>query len=345
MKRFSQLFLIFTVALLLIWQIPWWYNFFAARPAKIPFALYSTVAGEFLSFEQMQDKKSSLRDRSGRIYTQEQADTLLPFFYMRQLIADERFPDKIKGITVTPRDVQNSNFSFRIAPSDLNAPKIGLYPLLESMSGRVELSMPDDVFRITPRGIEFVRVESNTIDTEKSMEFTRAMNSKGFAFPAREISGNPTTRKEYDEGYLLLDAEGKLFHLKQMRGRPYVRPIPLPEGFVALRIFLTEFKSRGTLGFVTDIRGKFHVIDRKNYTVRETGIPAYRPGSESLSIIGNMFDWTVCIRKPEAVAYYALDAEDYSLVDSIRFPLRSIALPGLSFTSTSDKYVRPRLSR
>ena len=56
------------------------------------------------------------------------------------------------------------------------------------------------------------------------------MTKKDFRFPAIEIAGNPTVKKEYDEGYLLLDADRRLFHLKQVKGRPYVRAITLPEG-------------------------------------------------------------------------------------------------------------------
>ena len=50
-------------------------------------------------------------------------------------MSDERFPDTINGIAVTPKIVQTENFNFRSVPTDINAPSIGLYPLLESMSG------------------------------------------------------------------------------------------------------------------------------------------------------------------------------------------------------------------
>ena len=49
MKRFSQIFLYITIALLIIWQLPWCYSFFAAKPSKIPFSMYSSVLGDFLS--------------------------------------------------------------------------------------------------------------------------------------------------------------------------------------------------------------------------------------------------------------------------------------------------------
>lgn len=168
------------------------------------------------------------------------------------------------------------------------------------------------------------------------------MVKKGFKFPARRLAGNPTTRKEYDEGYLILDNEGRLFHLKQTKGRPYVRAISLPEGLNAKYLFITEFKDRKTLGFLTDMDNNFYVLNNKTYDVIKTGVPSFNPEEDALSIFGNMFDWTVCVKTADADEYYALDADDYSLIKSISFPRKSNSIPGLRFTSSQDKYVKPR---
>ncbi len=37
MKRFSIIFLCITLVLLLLWQLPWCYTFFAAKPSRTPF--------------------------------------------------------------------------------------------------------------------------------------------------------------------------------------------------------------------------------------------------------------------------------------------------------------------
>lgn len=343
MKRFSQVFLYLTIALLLLWQLPWCYSFFAAKPSRTPFSIYSPILGDFLSMGTEEGKGMVRRDQSGNVYTQEQTDSLLPFFYMRQLMADERFPDSINGVAITPREVQLTNFSFRSSASDINASKIALYPLLESMSGRVDLTMPDDVFRITPKGIEFIKMKTNVVNADKSRQFTEAMVKKGFKFPARRLAGNPTTRKEYDEGYLILDNEGKLFHLKQTKGRPYVRAIPLPDGVKPKYLFITEFKSRKTLGFLTDADNNFYVLNNKTYDLVKSGIPSFDPEQDALSIYGNMFDWTVCIKTDDADAYYALDADDYSLIKSLSYPTKSSGMQLLHFTSSKDKYVKPRM--
>ena len=205
MRRFSTILLYVTIAFLLLWQLPWCYNFFVVKPEKTPFTLYSFVIGDFAQMGQEEGKGSVRRDLAGNIYSEAAFDSILPMFYFRQLMSDERFPDTIKGIAVTPKMVQTENFNFRSVPSDINAPSIGLYPLMESMSGRVDLKMPDDVFRITSKGIEFIDMASNSVKEDKSLQFTEAMTKKEFRFPATEIVGNPTVKKEYDEGYLLLD--------------------------------------------------------------------------------------------------------------------------------------------
>lgn len=342
MKKFSRIFLILTVVLLLSWQIPQWYSFFAAQPAKTPFTLYSCICGDFIGIVPNGDRGVVRRDRAGHVYTQEQADSLLPFFNMRQLVADNRFPDSICGVAVTPHDVQRTSFSFRSSPSDINAPSTGLYPLLESLSGRVDLTMPDDVFRITCSGIEFVTTADNSTDRQKSRRFTEAMEKKGFRFPASRIAGNPTTRKEYDNGYLMLDADGRLFHIRQNAGRPYVRAIELPQGVRIRHPFLTEFRDRRILGLLSADDGSLLVL-RDTYEILPTALPAIDPERDGFSIFGNMLDWTVCVKSDRSDAYYALRADDYSMIDSVVYAVDRRPAPGLRFTSPNDKFVRPRV--
>lgn len=345
MIRTCRIYFICLIVLLLLWQIPSIYNFFAVKPAEFPFTLYSSVVGKFAMLQHSEDKKVTYKDHTGAEYTEEQFDSILPTFYYRQLVTDDRFPDSICGKAVTPRDIQLSNFNMRISPLDLNIPRIGVQQLLESMSGRVELELPDDVFRITDSGIEFVKMATNTLDAQKSERFTQMMKSKGFTFPAYRMSGNPTNRKEYDEGYVMLDADRKLFHVKQTVGRPYVRAIEIPEGLVAEHIFITEFPSRKWLCFMTDTKGGFWVVERDTYTVRRTEIPGFNPEKESMLIIGNMFDWTVKVNRSGKECYYALNANDYTLIDSLSYSTVNAGIPGLKFTTTKDKFVKPRFCK
>ena len=120
MKRFSTLLLYVTIAFLLLWQLPWCYNFFVVKPEKTPFTLYSFVIGDFALMGRKREKEPYVA--AGNIYSEAAFDSILPMFYFRQLMSDERFPDTINGIAVTPKIVQTENFNFRSVPTDINAP-------------------------------------------------------------------------------------------------------------------------------------------------------------------------------------------------------------------------------
>lgn len=345
MKRFSQLLLSVTILFLLLWQLPWCYNFFASSSDRTPFTIYSTLVGDFVQTLHNQNGKGAVRrDLSGKVYTESEFDSILPMFYVRQLVVDERFPDTICGVSVNPRLVQMANFTFRSTPSEINSVKIGLYPLMESLSGRVDLKMPNDVFRITSEGLEFIDIQSNLINQSKSLLFTEALKRKGFLFPAIEIAGNPTVRKDYDEGYLLLDSRKQLFHLKRMRGRPFVRQIELPQDLVLKHLFITEFKNRRTLAFMTDVKNQFYVLKAKSYEVEPTGISSFNPETDDLMIFGDLFNWTVKIAHLNMETFYALKASDYSLVKCYKREVYSHYMPGIHFSSFLDNDIFPRIN-
>lgn len=342
MTRFSKIFLFFTVVMLLIWQLPWCYAFLLVKPAKTPFTMYSSVLGDFIVSEMDNNKQMQRHDTKGNNYTQQQVDSLLPALYVRQLTADERFPDTICGRAVSPKDIQMTNFTFRSIPSAINMPQTGISFLMESMSKRVDLKMPEDAFRFTDKGIEFINMETNSINEEKSKLFTDMLVAKGFSFPAHFSSGNPTTRKDYDEGYLLVDADRKLFHFKCTKGRPYVKALKTPEGAMPDYVFITEFRSHKTLGYMTDTNHNFYVIEGDG-SIQKTAIPAFDPTKDELTIFGNMFDWTVKLTTGNDDIYYALNADDYSLIAEYDYKGVHNSIPGLSFTSRKDKFVKPRL--
>ena len=342
MIRLSKILLFFTATVLLAWILPWACDFLIGAKPRTPFTLYSTVSGEFVSL-QSGDRGIEYRDATGRTFTEREFDSLLPFFYYRQLIADNRFPDTIRGTAVTPRMAQTQTFMFRSSPREVNATRPGIYPMLESMSGRVDLETPTDVFRIDRQGITFIDCATNSVMADKSSAFTGMLRKKGFTFPARIIAGNPTTRKEYDEGYVLLDADRRMFHLKMVQGRPYVRAIALPEGVRPEHLFITEYHSRRTLALLTDDRSRLYAVCMPGYEVRRVEGVSYDPERESISIIGTLLHWTVCVEGDSAERCYAVAADNLALLDTLSHPLSGRHLPGLAFTSSQDNYVRPRL--
>ena len=351
MTRYGKIFLYFLAIVALAWILPWLYSFATPHIQSAPFTLLSEVNDQFLSNAPSGDKGLTMIDQDGKTYTKSEIDSMLPTLYFRQLIADSRMPDSLRGLPMTPKDIQTGNFMFRSSPSDINNRPVGLYPLLESMSGRVDLEMPSDVFRITDRGIEFIDMATNTVNKEKSRLFTEAMEKKGFAFPAVEINGNPTTRKEYDNGYLLIDSTGKVFRLMMVKGRPFVRETGIDPALRMRHAFVTEFRSKRYFGFLTDGNHNLYALD-KDYNLVKLPVERFDPETESLMIIANMFNWTIRIDGDSEVRWYGIDSDDHSLIRDRQMEFapgsaRKIAeyiFPfSLSFTSYNDKYTYLRL--
>ena len=310
--------IILLAALLLAWLLPWCYAFVFASPSWSPFTLYSCVTHGFASVDFDRENNVAGRDLQGNTYTQQQFDSILPTFYYRQLAAEGRFPSEIEGVAVESRDVERTNFMFRTSPGEINRRRPTVYQLLESMPDRIDLEPATDVFRITGEGIEFVDMETNTIDQKKSAAFTKVLRDKGFSFPARVVSGNPSTRKRYDNGYLLVDDALRVYHMKQVRGRPFVRRTDVADSLQIGQIFVTEFADRKSLGFLVDSEKRFYTLGAEDYKLHEIPVGKFGPTRENMMIIGDMFYWTVTIQGAESKRYVAVNARDYSLADEYR---------------------------
>lgn len=351
MIRFNKIVLFITTALLLAWLLPWGYHFITAEPQRTPFTLYSSVIDQF-AMTGMDENGLNYRDKAGNIYTERQFDSILPMFYYRQLIADERFPTQLKGVELNPKLVQQENFIFRHAPANVNVTKPALYPLLESMSGKVDLKMPDDVFRLGNR-IEFIDMETNRVNGEKSLLFNEALLKKGVKFPIRSIYGNPTTRKEYDEGYFLVDDAWQVFHFKQVKGRPFVRNTGITPDLKVNYFFPTEFRNRKFFGLLTDQQNNLYILKTKTYELQKLPITGFDPERYSMTIIGDLFNWTVQVGEDNKTAIYAIDAMSYELADTLNYPVQESVLSDFSrylfpfeitLTSYDDLWVYPRIA-
>ncbi|MGL5682966.1 MAG: DUF4857 domain-containing protein [Marinifilaceae bacterium] len=335
----------------LSWALPATYSFFADAPVSRQFIIYSPI-GELFTRVDNSTGKNRYMGPDNREFTEKEYDALHPTIFTNQLVADDRFPTHIMGREVTAREVKQNSFFMRHQARDINKTAVQLYPLLESRSKRVNLEMPGDLFRVSGRGIEFIDMESNTVNREKSELFQAVFEQKGFHFPARSVWGNPTTRKEYDEGYLIVDNEGALFHLKQVVGQPYLKPVSLPVGMVPDIAFVTEHPSKRTLAFVIDTEGHFYRLMADAATWQRIEGWQVDPRKEGFALYGNPFVWTVVHSKGKATDYYAVNDADFTIVDKTEVaiaPTWRDKLPEwlfpyrLSFTSGLDHWVTPRI--
>ena len=154
-------------------------------------------------------------DYSAAGLTAAERDSLVPQLYYRQLSAHEKLPDSINGKEMSMHSLRTHEAFFNSSLRDLLKRTSGIRLMMESLPERVDLEDPKEAFRTTADGIEFIDIATNKVNANRSARFTKAMKARGFQFPGKEFSANVTSRKQYDEGYMMIDSEGKAFHVKQ----------------------------------------------------------------------------------------------------------------------------------
>ncbi len=330
MVKFAKIYLWILVAAVCLWQLPSWWNFLTADASSTPFVLYSALADDFV-IKKTVDGKSVCELSDGSRIARKEYDSLLPDYFCRQLASENRLPDTILGRAVSLKYLNDENLSMRIKPEQIFGPQIPLYQLMESQSGRVDLEMPDDVFRMTETGIEFVRKIDNTIDEEKSQMFTQAFDSAYFNFPALEIASNLSEKKKYDNGFLLVDARNRIFNMKMAKGKPVIEKIELPHGIVPRHCFVTEFAGRHTLGLFFDKDNYLYAITLPAKETKKVDIPPLNLEDDEVLIMGNIFSWTIRVKNDKQIAWYAVDSQDFKLKKTYAVDQEDSSVKGLTF--------------
>ena len=345
MKTAGKIFIWVSAALLAVWLIPWLCGIIVAKPVSSPFTLYSFIAEDFLTMDREEGKDLLFTDRKGNVY----GDEALPLFYHSVLHSRGAFPDSIGGRAVTRDEVKLHNYNLSEKPANVDRIAAKAYLLMESVPVRLELQDPAYGMVFRKDGLHVYVLEDNSPDSEKSAAFTRALTDAGFVFPASLASGNPTHRKEFDEGYLLTDAEGRLYQLKMVDGQPEVRHFPAADALALTYISIVEVSDHSVLGYLSDTDGRLAVL-RPDGTVLPTEV-VWNPRKEQLFVVGDMFNHTVKVSDRSADRFYALRSDDFSLIDTMEraYPDPPVNfsrwfLPcRLSFVSGTDGYVRPRV--
>ena len=332
---------------LLSWIIPSLVELSLDSSSRYPFTYYSSVVNQFCYFDQEDDNVRG-RDMSGRTYTDAEFDRVLPMFYYRQLAMENALPDSIQGVPVDLHTIARNNFFFWYKPKDKNTPVIALYPMFESCSGKVDLENPSDMFRLK-ENIEFIDMATNRVDEQKSARFQQALEKAGFAFPAQWVAGIPTSQKSYDEGYFALNSEGHLFHVKMTNGKPFVKDTKVRDISCMLPM---EIENRSLYGFLFDTHHTLYYLSTDGYRLVKV-LDDVDPDKDRVSIMANMFYWTVAKTTSDGEHTYALESRSMQRVDSLFRPAPESAwdktLPYLfpftvTFQDSTNSYIYPRVS-
>lgn len=303
--------MVFVAVLTLAIFLPWLYWTAFEKPVRKPFVQYSCINHQFM-IQRIGEKK--WEDASGKQYSREEYEQMLPLMFLKQLLASGTMPDSINGTALEMRLISRDKSFFRLNASEADAPAPRLYPLFESRSGRAQLELPEDFFRITWR-VDFIDAATNQIQEEKSQMFSAALFQKGFAFPAKLISGLPTQRKSCDEGYLIVDSKEQLFHLKMIKGKPFVKKVDIPEGLNFKYIGCVDFKNKDFYAYLFSDKNEIYILTQDDYKLIKWPVDGYDPATCDLKIYGDLFNYTVIIEADDHIKAVAL-TPDYQLVDT-----------------------------
>lgn len=254
---------------------------------RIPVIEYSSVSNEFL-FIRFNNEIPVRTNSNGDTLTKNKYEQLLPLIYTNQLIRNGNMPDSIMGVHTDVHAIHFNTNRYKYTPKNMFVHNIGLYPLFESESDRVNLELPPDFFRIN-NSIEFITASTNDINLEKSKLFNQVFINKGFSFPAKIIAGIPTTRKSIDEGYFIVDNTNKLFHLKMTKGQPYFEYIQTPDNMKITHIECIDFKTREFYAIIFDSNNNVYVLIQDIYSLIKLPITDFEQEKDELRISENIF--------------------------------------------------------
>ncbi len=345
MRKTGNIYLAAITALLALWLLPRLWYIITAQSYSTPFTLYSCIAEDFVSLEDRSGKDFTFKDSQGREY----GDSALPFFYYKVLNSRHNAPEIICGRQFTGEQIEKNNIIFSSSPKEVNTETPNVYMLLESAPPRLELEDPEYAIVARRDGVKIIRMSENRSDEALERSFNAALDSAGFHFPAGIISGNPSTRKAYDEGYMLTDADGRLFHLKLADGKPFVESIPAG-GLKLEHIFITENENHASLAYLFDSEGRFYVLDSLRRII-PTDVRA-DVTKQSVLLVGDPLNFTVRVNDNDGEDFWALDSRDLHTVKTMRrdypepdsFDLPKYIFPArLVLTSSLDGRIRPRL--
>jgi len=271
---------------------------------------YSCISDQFM----INRGEKEWTDAKGNKCSRDEYERMLPMMFFKQLLASGTMPDSIKGVALEMRAISKEKSFFRLKINEVDAPSPGLYPLFESQSGRAQLELPDDFFRITWR-IDFIEASTNKILEEKSQMFSAALFHYGFSFPAKVISGLATQRKSCDEGYLILDSKDQLFHLKMIKGKPFVKKVDVPDGVKFRQISCVDFKNKDFYAYLFSDKNEIYILTQNDYRLIKWPVEGFELSKCDLKIYGDLLNYTVVIEAEDHVKAIAL-SPDYQVVNT-----------------------------
>jgi len=306
--------IIILTAVIVIYTAPQFKKLFVERKFD-PVIRYSSVLKDFIIADYNDDAKKRYYDTKGNVYSKIDYQKMLPMTYFRDLLLWRALPESIDGKKINPQEIEKNRQYSLIRSSFYNSPAIELYPLYESASIFTQIEEPDSMFRTGSSGIEFINAENNKVEKEISEKFTMELKNKGFVFPSSGCYGNPDPRKPFDEGYFIVDSEGKVFHMKKEKGNPFVRDTGIrPEDGVRYIMF-EENPRKEYYGIMITGNSEIYLVTYDNYSLVKLPVKVENIDDMFFLMICDMLKRTITIESGNKVECIVTDL-NYSVIDS-----------------------------
>ncbi|MFV0505824.1 MAG: DUF4857 domain-containing protein [Bacteroidales bacterium] len=352
MKNLVQYIIIIISTLLLLWVLPQLLKMTTYERTSYDFAYFSSLLEDFIETK-VDGKEIKQFDLKGNEYSEKQYDSIVPLLNYRQLLKDNALPDSLFGMEINGKILQAHHLYFRYSPKTKNNRGIALYPMFESMSGRVNLSAPDDMFTLKNK-ISFIDAETNKVNEAKSRMFQERLEKLDFQFPAQWLAGNPSERKPYDEGWFALDSKDDLYHIKMVNGKPFIKNTKLPDGIKVEYMSTIETANHRFYGFIFTKDGEVYYLEDITYKPVKIPIDKMNIDKEQLTILGNIMYWTVYLTSDTERKHYALRNDNLEPVAKYTQTRENIvwdriklwAFPSiLTLESSNSTFIYPRFSQ
>ena len=291
------------------------------RKSEAPLVFFSPVQKAFVYQKSLGGHQFIYADERGREFDRGAFEDLLPFVYFRNYELRNEGPLTLEGRIFDRETIRSQRQSFEIKARDLKGsrPQIALYPLFNNDPGIAMIPFPEDVFRFTEKGMEFINADTNRKDEALSKRFTESLKEKGFTFPATLISGNPTNLKPFDEGYFVKDSQGGVFHIRRVMDQPDIRKTDIPADMGILDIAVSENQRREFYGILITERSGLFLIAWDSYELIPLPSDGFDPRRMDMKLLVNPLYRTLILTGEDRVHATVMDTE-YQ-------PLKSFTLP------------------
>lgn len=315
--KLSRYLLVALTVITLSYVLPTIYHTLFDTRIDAPYIAYSTTKSEYY-INGHRDGKTVFTDRRGKVLTQQEFMDNTPIENFYYHLSKGTFPDSFAGVKLIPQQLQKEFIFQFIEPERLDVPDYRLNALFESQP-EFGLSFSKDYFRITHR-IEFIDAKTNQLNQEKSKQFTAALDAEGFSYPATIQAGLPTLMKKRDEGWFIVDSKEQFFHLKMIKGAPFVRKIPVPAGLHFKYVVANDFDADEFYATIVTRDHQLLILNKKDYSFTKIPIEGYNSDNMKLALTGTLFNRTIIVNSEKGVQMFTFN-RDYKLIDKYNHPL------------------------